>query len=31
VWKDAYEALEAAQVLFLRKFGGAMGARAGQK
>jgi len=23
-WKDAYEALEAAQVLFLRKFGGAM-------
>ena len=22
VWKDAYEALEAAQVLFLRKFGG---------
>jgi hypothetical protein len=29
VWKDAYEALEAAQVLFLRKFGGAMHARAG--
>jgi len=29
VWKDAYEALEAAQVLFLRKFGGAMRARAG--
>ena len=24
VWKDAYEALEAAQVLFLRKFGAAM-------
>jgi len=23
-WKDAYEALEAAQVLFLRKFGAAM-------
>ena len=29
VWKDAYEACEAAQVLFLRKFGGAMRARAG--
>jgi len=29
VWKDAYEALEAAQVLFLCKFGGAMRARAG--
>src|ERR1700686_3783133 len=29
VWKDAYEALEAAQVLFLRKFGSAMRARAG--
>ena len=29
VWKDAYEALEAAQVLFLRKFGNAMRARAG--
>ena len=29
VWKDAYEALEAAQVLFLRKFGGAMRTRAG--
>jgi hypothetical protein len=29
VWKDAYEALEAALVLFLRKFGGAMRARAG--
>ena len=29
VWKDAYEALEAAQVLFLRKFGPAMRARAG--
>src|SRR5882757_6032456 len=29
VWKDAYEALEAAQVLFLRKFGGAMHSRAG--
>jgi predicted RNA methylase len=29
IWKDAYEALEAAQVLFLRKFGGAMRARAG--
>ena len=28
-WKDAYEALEAAQVLFLRKFGAAMRARAG--
>src|SRR5580700_638446 len=29
VWKDAYEALETAQVLFLRKFGGAMRSRAG--
>jgi protein strawberry notch len=29
VWKDAYEALEAAQVLFLRKFGTAMRSRAG--
>ncbi|MGH7086044.1 MAG: strawberry notch-like NTP hydrolase domain-containing protein, partial [Acetobacteraceae bacterium] len=29
VWKDAYEALEAAQVLFLRKSGAAMRARAG--
>ena len=29
VWKDAYEALEAAQVLFLRKFGVAMRTRAG--
>ena len=29
VWKDAYEALEAAQVLFLRKFGSAMRSRAG--
>ena len=29
VWKDAYEALEAAQVLFLRKFGNAMRSRAG--
>ncbi|HVB17307.1 MAG TPA: strawberry notch family protein, partial [Stellaceae bacterium] len=29
VWKDAYEAGEAAQVLFLRKFGGAMRTRAG--
>ena len=29
VWKDAYEACEAAQVLFLRKFGNAMRARAG--
>lgn len=27
VWKDAYEALEAAQVLFIRKFGPAMLAR----
>lgn len=27
-WKDAYEATEAAQVLFLRKFGGAIAARA---
>ena len=29
IWKDAYEALEAAQVLFLRKFGMAMRTRAG--
>jgi predicted RNA methylase len=29
VWKDAYEALEAAQVMFLRKFGAAMHTRAG--
>ena len=29
LWKDAYEALEAAQVLFLRKFGAAMRSRAG--
>ena len=29
VWKDAYEALEAAQVMFLRKFGAAMRSRAG--
>src|SRR6516162_1974091 len=29
MWKDAYEASEAAQVLFLRKFGGAMRTRAG--
>jgi hypothetical protein len=29
VWKDAYEALEAAEVLFLCKFGGAMRSRAG--
>ena len=29
VWKDAYEALEAAQVLFLRKFAFAMRSRAG--
>jgi len=29
VWKEAYEALEAAQVLFLRKSGAAMRARAG--
>src|SRR5262245_17244870 len=28
VWKDAYEALEAAQVIFLRKFGAAMRSRA---
>jgi hypothetical protein len=28
-WKDAYEALEAAQVMFLRKFGAAMRTRAG--
>jgi hypothetical protein len=27
-WKSAYDACEAAAVLFLRKFGGAMGARA---
>jgi predicted RNA methylase len=29
LWKDAYEALEAAQVLFLRKYGMAMRTRAG--
>ena len=29
VWKEAYEALEAAQVMFLRKFGSAMRTRAG--
>jgi hypothetical protein len=29
LWKDAYDALEAAQVMFLRKFGGAMRTRAG--
>src|SRR5690242_8976598 len=29
LWKDAYEALEAAQVMFLRKFGTAMRSRAG--
>jgi hypothetical protein len=29
VWKDAYEALEVAQVMFLRKFGAAMRTRAG--
>jgi hypothetical protein len=29
VWKDAYEALEAAHVMFLRKFGAAMRTRAG--
>ncbi|HEY1261761.1 MAG TPA: strawberry notch family protein [Stellaceae bacterium] len=29
LWKDAYEACEAAQVLFLHKFGAAMRARAG--
>src|ERR1700751_2763867 len=29
VWKDAYEALEAAQIMFLRKFGAAMPTRAG--
>src|SRR6516164_7699317 len=28
-WKDAYDACEAAQVLFLRKFGAAMRIRAG--
>jgi predicted RNA methylase len=28
-WKSAYDASEAAAVLFLRRFGGAMGARAG--
>ena len=28
-WKDAYEACEAAQVMFLRKFGAAMRTRAG--
>src|SRR3954469_20349757 len=31
VWKDAYEALEAAEVLILRKFGDAMHARAGSR
>jgi hypothetical protein len=31
VWKDAYEAGEAAQVLFLRKFGAAMRSRAGSR
>jgi hypothetical protein len=31
VWKDAYEASEAAQVLFLRKYGGAMRSRAGSR
>jgi hypothetical protein len=30
-WKDAYEALEAAQVLFLRRYGPAMIARANQE
>jgi len=29
LWKDAYEACEAAQVIFLRKFGAAMRTRAG--
>jgi predicted RNA methylase len=29
VWKDAYEACEAAQIIFLRKFGAAMRTRAG--
>ena len=29
VWKDAYDALEAAQIMFLRKFGNAMRTRAG--
>jgi len=29
VWKDAYEACEAAQLMFLRKFGAAMRTRAG--
>ena len=29
LWKDAYEASEAAQVLFLRKYGAAMRTRAG--
>jgi predicted RNA methylase len=29
VWKDAYEALEAAQIMFLRRFGAAMRTRAG--
>src|SRR5271169_6076414 len=28
-WKDAYEALEAAQIMFLHKFGAAMRSRAG--
>ena len=31
MWKDAYEALEATQVLFLRKYGAAMRARAGSR
>ena len=31
MWKDAYEALEAAEVLFLRKYGAAMRARAGSR
>jgi len=31
VWKDAYEACEAAQVLFLRRFGSAMQAKAGTR
>src|SRR5271166_122460 len=31
VWKDAYEALEAAQVIFLRKFGGDMRTRLAER
>src|SRR4051794_8830224 len=31
VWKDAYEACEAAQVLFLRRYGSAMQAKAGTR